>query len=61
MNTVIIYTLTIGSHFSQSQGQFEGQVETSKMKNTEKQITVTLLFVTFSFLVLMMPSCAILI
>ena len=61
MNTVIIYTLTMRSQFSQSQGQFEGQVETSKMKNTEKQITVTLLFVTFSFLVLMMPSCAILI
>ena len=61
MNTVIIYTLTVRSHFSQSQGQFEGQVETSKMKNTEKQITVTLLLVTFSFLVLMMPSCLILI
>ena len=61
MNTVIIYTLTVRSHFSQSQGQFEGQVETSKIKNTEKQITMTLLLVTFSFLVLMMPSCVFLI
>ena len=61
MNTVIIYTLTARSHFPKGQGQFEGQAESSKMMTTERQITVTLLLVTFSFLVLMMPSCAILI
>ena len=61
MNTVIIYTSTARSQFSQGQGQFEGQAESSKTKNTEKQITVTLLLVTFSFPILMMPSCAILI
>ena len=61
MNTVIIYTLTTRSHFSQSQGQFEGQAESNKIKQTDRQITVTLLLVTFTFLVLMMPSCAILI
>ena len=49
------------SQLSQSQGQFEGQVEGNKIKHTDKQITVTLLLVTFTFLVLMMPACLILI
>ena len=61
MNIFIIHTLRTRSQLSQSQGQFEGQVETNKIKHADKQITVTLLLVTFSFLVLMMPSCLILI
>ena len=61
MNIVIILTLRTRSELSQSQGQFEGQVEGNKIKHADKQITVTLLHVTFTFLVLKMPACLILI
>ena len=75
MNSVIIYTLKRRSLFhevtSQGQGQIEskgqGQIESKgqghslKSRHGDTQITVTLLLVTFTFLLLMMPSCVILI
>ena len=56
MNSVIIMTLQrrSGNQKLQRQGQNEGQ--TSKMKNTERQIFITLLLVTFGFLVLNAPA-----
>ena len=54
MNCVIIKTLRNRSNIrSEIQGQNEGQ--TSKARSSENQITVTLLVVTFSFLVLTTP------
>ena len=57
MNSIIIKTLRkrhmINSKY-QGQGRSEGQA--SKMKNVEKQIFLTLLLVTFGFLVLTAPS-----
>ena len=56
MNTVIIMTLrrrSVDQKF-QRQGRNEGQ--TNKMKNTERQIFITLLLVTFGFLVLNAPA-----
>ena len=56
MNSVIIRTLRSRSvnHKFQRQGRNEGQ--TSKMKNTERHIFITLLLVTFGFLVLNAPA-----
>ena len=57
MNSVIIKTLRkrpITRLKFPGQGQNEGQ--TSKMKNLEKQIFITLLLVTFGFLILNFPS-----
>ena len=56
MNSVIIRTLKSRSvnHKFQRQGQNEGQ--TSKIKNSEKQIFITLLLVTFGFLLLNAPA-----
>ena len=56
MNCVIINTLRNRSNIrteSQGQGQIEGQA--NKAKSAENQITVTLLVVTFSFLLLTTP------
>ena len=56
MNCVIINTLRNGSNIRseiQGQGQNEGQL--NKTRSSENQITVTLLVVTFSFLVLTTP------
>ena len=60
MNTVIIHTLRKRSSLliarteTQSEGHNEGY--SSKMKNSEKQIIIMLLLVTFGFLILMTPS-----
>ena len=57
MNSVIIQTLRTRSLIvfkDQGQGQNEGQ--SSKLKNSEKQIYITLLLVTFGFLILSTPS-----
>ena len=60
MNGIIIHTLRKRSHTNilkfgnQCQGHNEGQ--TLKMKSTERQIYITLLLVTFGFLVLTTPS-----
>ena len=67
MNSVIIHTLkqqanwsaTMSACQNQAQGQIEGH--SVKMRQSEKQVTVTLLLVTFTFLVLMTPSGSILI
>ena len=55
MNSVIIHTLRTRSLIVfNGQGQNEGQ--SSKLKNSEKQIYITLLLVTFGFLILSTPS-----
>ena len=57
MNSVIIHTLRTRSLIvvkDQGQGRSEGQ--SSKLKNSEKQIYITLLLVTFGFLILSTPS-----
>ena len=65
MNTVIINTLSKRSKqitrtrgHCQSQGQSQGQVgdHCQKSKNSETQISVTLLLVTFSYLILNSPT-----
>ena len=56
MNGVIIHKIGNRSHLAPSRS--EGQDKKSKMKNSEHQIYVTLLLVTFSFLVLMSPTFA---
>ena len=68
MNTLIIHTLgrqseVVAKIRGQSQGQNEGHPEghSLKIKQAEKQITITLLFVTFTFLILMVPYGSILI
>ena len=43
-------------HKSQGQGQNEGQSSNSKIKFSERQIIVTLLSVTFAFLILTTPA-----
>ena len=57
MNMFIIHTLKLRSMTlvgrSASQGQSQGQM----MRSTERQITVTLLLVTFVFLILSIPGC----
>ena len=56
MNSVIIRTLRNRSMVQKHQGQGQSQGQTSKMKNTEKQIFTALLLVTFGFLVLNTPA-----
>ena len=57
MNSVIIHTLRERSGV---QGQIQGQGQVShhrvKIKGSERQIYITLLLVTFTFLILSMPS-----
>ena len=55
MNSVIIRTLQQRSGMQKIQGQGRNEGQTSKMKNTEKQIFITLLLVTFGFLILNAP------
>ena len=63
MNSVIIHTLRKRCNFivTKSEGQEQGQHEghTSKIKSSEKQIYITLLLVTFTFLILMTPTYAV--
>ena len=66
MNTVIIDTLRTRLRFnnvvkspqgqSTAQGQDQGEGRSSKIKSTEKQIYITLLSVTFGFLILNAPG-----
>ena len=60
MNGVIIYTIQRRSNLkvirTVSQGQGHGEGQHSKMKGTERQIYVTLLSVTFGFLILTTPT-----
>ena len=60
MNTFIIYTLRKRFRFTmartQGQGHDKSQGQSSKMKEAEKQIFVTLLLVTFGFLILNAPA-----
>ena len=56
MNSVIIRTLQQRSGMQKIQRQGRNEGPTSKMKNTEKQIFITLLLVTFGFLVLNAPA-----
>ena len=64
MNCVIIHTLRQRSklilRWSRDQGQPQGQNESkiTKIKQTDKQIYVMLLFVTFAFLILITPFYA---
>ena len=61
MNSVIIHTLRKRSSLMEmtSLTETKGQVlsHSSKLKASERQIIMMLLFVTFGFLVLMTPSC----
>ena len=56
MNSVIIMTLHRRSVDKKLQRQGRNEGQTSKMKNSEKQIFTTLLLVTFGFLVLNAPA-----
>ena len=57
MNSVIIHTLRKRSNLTISEGQCQGQGQTTKMKlkNSERQIYSMLLLVTFGFLTLTTP------
>ena len=61
MNTVIIHTLRKRSQWVTSQGHGQGQSQDQGTKNTERQIYVILLLVTFGFLILTTPAYAMLI
>ena len=56
MNGFIIHTLKARSTNFGKQGQGQSEGQTTRMKSTEKQIYVTLLLVTFGFLVLTTPA-----
>ena len=56
MNTVIIHTLRKRSEKIKRRPGGQGQSEGESMKNTERQITVMLLLVTFGFLILSTPG-----
>ena len=58
MNSIIFHTLRKRSCFSIkiSKKEKNSQGQSSKLKTAEKQTIIMLLFVTFSFLVLMIPS-----
>ena len=56
MNIVIIMTLQRRSVDQKLQGQGRNEGQISKMKSTERQIIITLLLVTFGFLVLNAPA-----
>ena len=60
MNSVIIHTLQTRSmiKITQSEGQGQNEGQTSKLKNSEKQIFILLLLVTFAFLILTTPGYA---
>ena len=59
MNSVIIHTLRQRSNFMVTRSEGQGEGHASKPKSLEKQIYVTLLLVTFTFLILMTPSYAV--
>ena len=63
MNTVIIHTLQRRSQWvtstSQGQGQNEGQSQSQSAKSSDRQIYITLLLVTFAFLILSTPFYAV--
>ena len=63
MNSVIIHTLRVRSLISVSRSSGQGRKEghTSKLKNSEKQIFIMLLLVTFAFLILTTPGYAMII
>ena len=63
MNSVIIHTLRVRSLMgvSRSSGQGRNEGHTSKLKNSEKQIFIMLLLVTFAFLILTTPGYALII
>ena len=60
MNSFIIHILRKRSRLmlteSQVQGQSQGQIQGPRVKSSEKQVYITLLLVTFSFLVLTTPG-----
>ena len=58
MNIVIIHTLRTRSikKLTRHEGQGQGQGQVSKMKNTERQIYITLILVTLGFLVFTTPA-----
>ena len=56
MNTVIIHTLQKRSQWVTSQGHGQGQSQGQSTKNTERQIYIILLLVTFGFLILTTPA-----
>ena len=63
MNSVIIHTLRKRSKFvkttkSENEGQGQSEGQSSKIKNSERQIYVMLLSVTFGFLILITPIYA---
>ena len=58
MNSVIIHTLRQRSKLSLTRSEALSQREGSKAKNSERQIFVMLLFVTFAFLTLSTPAYA---
>ena len=60
MNSVIIHTLCTRKTPNVTRSEGQGQGQTSNIKNTEKQIIVMLLLVTFGFLSLSTPCYAML-
>ena len=60
MNSFIIHTLRTMSMttITRSEGQGHNESQTAKLKNSEKQIFILLLLVTFAFLVLTTPGYA---
>ena len=60
MNSVIIHTLRKRSSLRLSETEVEGQTEIQnlKMKTSEKQISTMLLLVTFAYLILNIPTRA---
>ena len=56
MNTVIIHTLRKRSAKIKTRSGGQGQTEGENVKNTERQITIMLLLVTFGFLILSTPG-----
>ena len=59
MNTVIIHTLQRRSQWVTSTSQSQGQSQGQSAKNSERQIYMTLLLVTFAFLILSTPFYAV--
>ena len=56
MNSIIIHTLRKSLSFKMSKREKSDQGKSSKLKTAEKQTIIILLFITFSFLILMIPS-----
>ena len=63
MNSVIIHTLRKRSNLNLSESSGQGQTESQniKSKNPEKQIFITVLLITFVFLILNTPALAVVI